>query len=190
MVRSAATPRVSNHEARWMPEASSFKISDSIFKQPIRFQNRHCDPTGRANARPTTGSAKQSRKPTAVMALDCFVAFAPRNDVVRLRALAARMAPELLREPSRIRGRRECWVRSSHPQPRVRNKKAHERSHHRYTASTGIPRAMVLTAYIVLSPVTGLFCHRRRRNYFRQLDTSVGAPGPHDFAVRFGFVRL
>jgi hypothetical protein len=43
---------------------------------------------------------------------------------------------------------------------------------------------MVLTAYFVLSPVTGLSCHRRHANYFAKLDTSVGAPGPHDFAVR------
>src|ERR1700682_6017800 len=50
--------------------------------------------------------------------------------------------------------------------------------------SPGIPRAMVLTAYFVLSPVTGLVCHRHRRNGLRQLDASVGASGPHDFAVR------
>jgi hypothetical protein len=43
---------------------------------------------------------------------------------------------------------------------------------------------MVLTAYSALSPVTGLSCHRRRRNRFRRLDTSVGVSGPHDFAVR------
>jgi hypothetical protein len=43
---------------------------------------------------------------------------------------------------------------------------------------------MVLTAYIALSPVTGLSCHRRLRNRFRRLDASVGASGPHDFAVR------
>jgi hypothetical protein len=53
---------------------------------------------------------------------------------------------------------------------------------------------MVLTAYFVLSPVTGLFCHRRWRiealsarsgsQNLRQLDASVGASGPHDFAVR------
>ena len=48
---------------------------------------------------------------------------------------------------------------------------------------------MVLTAYFVLSPVTGLFCHRRLRKCFRQLDTSVGVSGPHDFAVRFSAVR-
>jgi hypothetical protein len=32
--------------------------------------------------------------------------------------------------------------------------------------------------------VTGLSCHRRQRSYLRQLDASVGASGPHDFAVR------
>jgi hypothetical protein len=40
------------------------------------------------------------------------------------------------------------------------------------------------TAYSALSRVTGLSCHPRRRNYFRQLDASVGASGPHGFAVR------
>jgi len=54
----------------------------------------------------------------------------------------------------------------------------------------GIPRAMVLTVFFALSPVTGLFCHRHQRNCFRQLDTSVGVSGPHDFAVRFGIARL
>jgi Ala-tRNA(Pro) deacylase len=43
---------------------------------------------------------------------------------------------------------------------------------------------MVLTAYFALSPVTGLSCHRHRRNCFRRLDTSVGVSGPHDFATR------
>src|SRR3954452_760257 len=50
--------------------------------------------------------------------------------------------------------------------------------------SPGIPRAMVLTVSFVLFPVTGLVCHRRQRKYFRQLDASVGASEPHDFAVR------
>src|ERR1700728_4888116 len=45
---------------------------------------------------------------------------------------------------------------------------------------------MVLAAYFALSLVTGLSCHHRRRNLFRQLDASVGASGPHDFAVRKG----
>jgi hypothetical protein len=45
------------------------------------------------------------------------------------------------------------------------------------------------TAYSALSPVTGLVCHRRRRNRFRQLDASVGASGPHAFAVRLKCIR-
>jgi hypothetical protein len=40
------------------------------------------------------------------------------------------------------------------------------------------------TAYFVLSPVTKLFCHRRLQVKTCKLDASVGAPGPHDFAVR------
>src|SRR6266566_9995676 len=46
-----------------------------------------------------------------------------------------------------------------HPRPRVR-KKSTRVSNHRYTASTGIPCTMVLTVSFVISPVTGLFCHR------------------------------
>jgi hypothetical protein len=40
---------------------------------------------------------------------------------------------------------------------------AHECSHHRYPGTPGIPCAMVLTVSFVLSPVTGLCCHRRQR---------------------------
>ena len=43
---------------------------------------------------------------------------------------------------------------------------------------------MVLTAYFALSPVTGLCCHRRLAETSAKLDASVGASGPHDFAVR------
>ena len=46
------------------------------------------------------------------------------------------------------------------------------------------PHAMVLTVSFALSPVTGLVCHRRQRSDLRQLDASVGASGPHGFAVR------
>jgi hypothetical protein len=59
---------------------------------------------------------------------------------------------------------------------------------------------MVLTAYVELSPVTGLFCHRHPRTNvlsapgrvdtnIRKLDASVGASGPHDFAVRSNISR-
>jgi hypothetical protein len=50
-------------------------------------------------------------------------------------------------------------------------------------------RAMVLTVSFVLSPVTGLVCHRRSASHPAKLDASVGASGPHDFAVRFSAIR-
>src|SRR6202795_3868292 len=65
--------------------------------------------------------------------------------------------------------------------------------------SPDIPARNGFTAYVVLSPVTGLFCHRRLRiklclspvgpTQLRKLDTSVGVSGPHDFAVRCNISR-
>src|SRR3954451_5390461 len=70
-----------------------------------------------------------------------------------------------------------------------KSKKAHEVVTTGSPEQPGIPRAMVLTVSFVISPVIGLVCHRRRRNHFRQLDASVEAPGPHDFAVRVSTFR-
>jgi hypothetical protein len=51
-----------------------------------------------------------------------------------------------------------------HPQPRVQSKTKHTSVVTTGSpVSLGLPRAMVLTAYIALSPVTGLSCHRRPR---------------------------
>ena len=90
--------------------------------------------------------------------------------------------------------------RPLHPQPRVHFVLV-ERT--RVTTSTpespSIPARNGFTAYVVLSSVTGLFCHRRQRIKFcpspvgptplRELDASVGASGPHDFAVRCNISR-
>ena len=43
---------------------------------------------------------------------------------------------------------------------------------------------MVLTVSSALSRVTGLSCHPRLADHPARLDASVGASGPHDFAVR------
>jgi hypothetical protein len=47
---------------------------------------------------------------------------------------------------------------------------------------------MVLTVSFGLSPVTGLVA-TVACGYFRKLDASVGASGPHDFAVRCNITR-
>jgi hypothetical protein len=57
-------------------------------------------------------------------------------------------------------------------------------SHHGHTGNTRHSPRNGFTAYIALSPVTGLVCHRRLRSRLRKLDASVGASGPHDFTVR------
>ena len=57
-------------------------------------------------------------------------------------------------------------------------------SHHGHTGITRHSPRNGFNAYNALSPVTGLFCHRRRRNCFRRLDPSVGRSGPHALAVR------
>jgi hypothetical protein len=58
-------------------------------------------------------------------------------------------------------------------------------SHHGRAGITRHSRTqVVLTVSSALSLVTGLSCHHRRRNLFHRLDASVGASGPHGFAVR------
>jgi hypothetical protein len=62
-------------------------------------------------------------------------------------------------------------------------------SHHGHT---GIARHSLrngFTAYNVIFPVIGLCCHRHQRSCSRQLDASVEASEPHDFAVRSRAVR-
>src|SRR5439155_6965910 len=112
-------------------------------------------------------------------------------------AISRREAPEVLQEPFAPlnRGRRESRVLAAPAASRAKLSEAHERSHHRFRRiQPGLPRAMVLTAYFVLSPATRLFCHRRLRIWYvktrlglrtsARLDASIGASEPHDFAVR------
>jgi len=47
-----------------------------------------------------------------------------------------------------------------HPQPRVRSVESTRVFTTVAPEHPAFPHAMVLTAYVVLSPVTGLFCHR------------------------------
>jgi hypothetical protein len=64
---------------------------------------------------------------------------------------------------------------SLHPQPRVRNNKSTRASSpqvHRFHPA--FPHAMVLTAYYVLSPATGLFCHRRLADHPQNLTPASG----------------
>jgi hypothetical protein len=75
-------------------------------------------------------------------------------------------------------------VLSRHPQPRVRMKKAHEHSHHRYAETfRHSPRDGFNGLFRALPGVPGLIA-TVACGITRKLDTSVGVSGPHDFAVR------
>jgi hypothetical protein len=55
-----------------------------------------------------------------------------------------------------------------HPQPRVQSKKAHGRIHRGYTEFIPAFPRNGFTASFVLSPVTGLVCHRHPAEKFRE----------------------
>ena len=100
----------------------------------------------------------------------------------RSRRMFLREVCSLVRLPLK-RGRRECRAPDA-PASRVCNGSGRAHTRRQVTpVSPGIPRAMVYGLYRAL-PGDRLFCHRRRRNCFRRLDTSVGVSGPHVFAVR------
>ena len=90
-----------------------------------------------------------------------------------------------------IRGRREDRVRAA---PAVSCAKCTKQTHTSIQVQrkhSGLPRAMVLRL-ISRSPGDRLCCHRRPREALasQELDASIGASGPHDFAVRNSRARL
>jgi hypothetical protein len=73
-----------------------------------------------------------------------------------------------------------------HPRSRVQKR---EKNAHEHTGSAEAVRPSLrdgVTVYFALSPVIGLSCHRRPQKACasHELDTSIEASGPHDFAVR------
>jgi hypothetical protein len=86
--------------------------------------------------------------------------YAPRNDgETHFRILATPTARVLqIIRPIEIEGAGNAGC-PRHPQPRVVVKNTRV-SHHRYPGTPGIPCAIVLTGSFVLSPATGLCCHR------------------------------
>ena len=73
--------------------------------------------------------------------------------------------------------------------PRSRVQKAEEKRTRAYRFSGGSPAFPARWCYGLLRALPGdrLSCHHRppdAKSVFRELDASIGAPGPHDFAVR------
>jgi hypothetical protein len=158
--------------------SSSAKAGDPVFQSPVS------EPRGRCVL---------DTPLSCLVPGDRFVAFVPRNDVIPIAGTSPRSRGAIC--PS-------CCM--SHPRKQRAQGKpgarctrslvcsvlvAHECSHYRFTGTPSFPCAMVLTACFVLSPVTGLSCHRHLADNSAKLDASVGASGPHDFAVRISIIR-
>src|SRR6267143_1775889 len=129
----------------------------------VAVKPRHCEPTGRREAPPDDRLREAIHRATMKNGLLRFA----RNDVAPIADTTPRsrgaMRPRrcLKLPPTEGVGNAGCPL---HPQPRVHLVLVEST---RATTSTperpAFPHAMVLTAYVVLSPVTGLVCHRRQR---------------------------
>jgi hypothetical protein len=107
-------------------------------------------------------------------------------------ARSARAVAGILRPQER--GRRESRVRAAPAVSRAKWKRKTHTSIQVQRRQSGLPCAMVLTVYFVISPAIGLSCHRRWRllrptrpvglTGHHQLDAGVEVSGPHDFTVR------
>jgi hypothetical protein len=113
------------------------------------------------------------------------VADAPRNDRRTPPHSRGAISPGAYvdQRPSKARGHRECRMPSCTRSLACEKQKAHERSHYRSAENSGIPCAMVLRLIRDLPGVPGLLATIAPRSPAK-LDSSVGEPGPHDFAVR------
>src|ERR1700675_4795026 len=93
--------------------------------------------------------------------------------------------------PPKNRGRREDRVRAA---PAVSCAKCTKENAHEHTGSAETLRPSPrngFTAYFALSSVTGFLATvARKKHASHELDASIGASEPHDFAVRFTRVRL
>src|ERR1700737_3043008 len=132
--------------------------------------------------RETRGRAK----PAAPITISDSIFKQPKR--IHVRYLAARCVRVMYGLSLDNRGHRECRVPAA---PAASCAKLVVHTSVVATGSPeqpGIPRAMVLTAYFVL-PGDRLSCHRRCADHPAKLDASVGASGPHDFAVRVSAIR-
>jgi hypothetical protein len=121
----------------------------------------------------------------------CTPSSSQKSNIVRRRGFA--ISPHVLREvcrnvcPRNSEGAGNAG-RLMRPQPRVQSRK-HTSSHHGHTGTTRHSPRNGFTAYFVLSPAIGLFCHRHLARLLARLDAGVEASGPHDLAVRLSAVR-
>jgi len=123
--------------------------------------------------------------------MDCFGAFAPRNDGKHSFAISPQVCARFDPEFPALSQVRAQGKPGAHRTRGPRATKKHAAEPQVQADHPAFPAQWFYGLYVI-SPGTGLFCprHFRRNCALRKLSASVGAPGPHDFAVRFRRARL
>ena len=123
--------------------------------------------------------------------MDCFVAFAPRNDGEHSLAISPRVCARFIVNFPPSEDQRAQGKPGAHRTRGPRATKKHAAEPQVQADHPAFPAQWFYGLYVI-SPGTGLFCPRHLRGncFLRKLSASVGAPGPHDFAVRFKRARL
>jgi hypothetical protein len=160
-----------------IPRACGGSSTPRLLGSIINRQPRHCEPPGRANARPMTGSSPRKGR------MDCFAALAMTGER-HTSAFPRHLSPgpcKSFRPEKRAQGTQgACCTRG------LACKNAHRKRTRAYRYSRSIPASLRngFTAYAVLSPATNSSCHRHRRikvlrarlgsQHLRRFDTSNG----------------
>jgi len=163
------------------------ELPDLVIKQPIVIA---CD------KREAFAQGSKATKQSRLFAIDPGLLRFARNDVndAQFDVPAAQSAPEPCMSVApleRTEGAGKAGRADSTRSLVCESEKHTSKSPQVHRKRSGLPCAMVLTAYFVLATETGLCCLRRQRDakHHRQLDISVGISGPHDFAVRWNITR-
>jgi hypothetical protein len=124
--------------------------------------NRHCEePTGRANARPMTGSATKQSISRRKERMDCFASLA--MTARHKPAFPRRDAPGVCQKfPPKTEGAGNAGC-ALHPRSRAQKEVGVHARAYRLSGGARHPLRNGFTAYAVLSPATNSSCHRRRR---------------------------
>jgi hypothetical protein len=141
-----------------------------------RLEGRHCEDRKR-RSNPDTSTIDWIASLTLAMTSPSNITL-PSRAAFRVRVLLRTFAP--LKSEGAGNAGRQCTRK-----PRVQNKNAHELVTTGSPAHTGIPCTMVLTAYSALPGEPGFVATIPAQcEALSRVDASVGASGPHGFAVR------
>jgi hypothetical protein len=150
-------------------------------------QHRHCEPTGRREA-PPDDRLHEAIHSAASGRVDCFASLAMTTRhtfAISPHVFCARYSFISLPSNQRAQGKPDARCTRG-PVSKLHKKHAHEH--------TGPAEAIRLS---LRNGFTAYTCSPRRPGFLatvarapeRELDTSVGVPGPHDFTARLSAVR-